>query len=109
MFSPEIESCGIGESCTASLKAAVIVTESPDLYGPGVEYVIAAVGEVLSKVTLVASVTAVTAPAVFPARSVAVAENSTSASSRPHVVPFRTRQTSGLPCHLAVCFHRPLP
>ena len=52
VFAPEIEISGIGESSTASLNVAVIVTESPDLYGPDGEYVIAAVGAVLSTVKL---------------------------------------------------------
>ena len=50
VFAPEIESCGSGESLTGSLNVAVMVTVSPDLYGPGVEQVMAAVGFVLSKV-----------------------------------------------------------
>mgnify|MGYP006992592871 FL=1 len=48
VFAPEIEICGTGESLTGSLKVAVIVTVLPDLYGPGVEYVMAAVGAVVS-------------------------------------------------------------
>jgi hypothetical protein len=67
VFAPVIAIFGTGESCTASLKVAVMVTEVPDLYGPDVEYVIAAVGAVTSTVTEIVSV------AVFPAASVAVA------------------------------------
>ncbi len=48
VFAPVIAIFGTGESCTASLKVAVMVTEVPDLYGPDVEYVIAAVGAVTS-------------------------------------------------------------
>ncbi len=53
VLAPEIEICGIGESLTGSLNVAVIVTISPDLYGPGVEYVMAAVGGVLSSTDIV--------------------------------------------------------
>ena len=47
---PAIAIVGIGESNTGPLKVAVIVTVLPFLYGepPDPEYVIAAVGDVLS-------------------------------------------------------------
>jgi hypothetical protein len=64
-----MEICGTGESTTASLNVAVIVTESPDLYGPDVEYVIAAVGAVLSTAKVLDDGVEVT---VFPTLSVAV-------------------------------------
>ena len=67
---PAIAIVGIGESNTGPLKVAVIVTVLPFLYGepPDPEYVIAAVGEVLSTVTVAPEVGA--AVTVFPAASV---------------------------------------
>ena len=50
VFAPEIEICGTGESLTGSLNVAVIVTILPDVYGPGEEYVMAAVGGVASSI-----------------------------------------------------------
>ncbi len=59
---------GTGESNTAPLNVAVIVIISPFLYGPSSEYVIAAVGAVLSTVTVAPEVGADVT--VFPAASV---------------------------------------
>ncbi len=50
MLEPVIAIWGAGLSTIASLNVAVIVTASPDLYGLVAEYVIAAVGAVLSTV-----------------------------------------------------------
>ena len=58
-----------GESAIGSLNVAVMSSEVPDFTGPAGEYVIAAVGAVLSTVNVVLGPAA---GAVFPAVSVAV-------------------------------------
>ena len=69
VFAPVIAILGAGESAIASLNVAVIVSESPCLTG-FFEYVIAAVGEVVSTVTCM-----IDDRPVFPARSVALVWN----------------------------------
>ena len=67
---PEMDNCTTGESAIGSENVAVMVKDVPDLTGWVVEYVMAAVGAVLSKVTDEESFVVVTAVPAFPSKSV---------------------------------------
>ena len=92
VFAPEIEICGTGESLTGSLNVAVIVTILPDLYGPGGEYVMAAVGLVVS----IVRVYVFDAEFALPSTSVAFAE-SIFTTTLPSVEPRTTSKVYVVP------------
>src|SRR5216117_1662622 len=73
VFAPLMAIFTTGESAIASLNVAVIVREVPAFTGPFVEYVIAAVGDVLSRVKVTGVPGAVLPPMSVPiARTVYV-------------------------------------
>jgi hypothetical protein len=53
VFAPDREIFGMGESAIGSSKVAVMIREVPDFTGLLVEYVMAAVGDVLSIVIVI--------------------------------------------------------